>query len=343
MTSIRACRSLLVATAALLLPTVACIAQAPDQQPPKRTWMQRILGIKPDLSGGWLFVGFKNDSRDGLYFAISKDGYHWQPVNFDRPVLWQEERGELMRDPFIQRAPDGNFRMVWTWSANSPAVIGYSTSTNLIYWSKQLQLPVSEVLPSATSASAPATYYDPEKKDWLILFSAKAPGESGDRIYATTTTDFKKFQPAQLFFDPGYNVAGASLLTVKDKSGSAPPQYYLLYQDERTGPLEKPIRTAKGPSMDGPWHEVGDPVTDSWAEAPSAIPAPGGYFVYYDHGHDPQHYAAAYTADLLHWSDATPKITFPAGLRHGSLLHLETSEYNLLHNYHGGFDSAQTK
>jgi hypothetical protein len=247
MTSFRACRLPLVAAAALVLSTASHFAQTSGQQPPKQTWLQRFLGIKPDLSGGWLFVGFKGDSHDGLYFAVSKDGSHWQPVNFDRPVVWQEQRGELMRDPFIQRAPDGSVRMVWTWSID-PAVIGYSTSTNLIYWSKQLQLPVTHVLPAATSVSAPATYYDPEKKDWLLLFGASDAGSpTQDRLYATTTTDFKQFQPAKPF------------------------------------------------------------------------------------------------VDKLPGSDATPKTTFPAAFSHGSFLHLETPEYNLLHNYHGGFDSAQTK
>jgi hypothetical protein len=152
-----------------------------------------------------------------------------------------------MRDPFIQRAPDGSVRLVWTWSID-PAIIGYSTSTNLIYWSKQLQLPVTQVLPAATSVSAPATYFDPEKKDWLLLFSASDAGSpTQDHLYATTTSDFKQFQPAKPF------------------------------------------------------------------------------------------------VDKLPGSDATPKTTFPTGFSHGSFLHLETSEYNLLHNYHGGFDSAQTK
>jgi hypothetical protein len=246
MTSFRACRLPLVA-AALVLFTAPLLAQTSVQQPPRQTWLQRFLGIKPDLSGGWLFVGFKGDSHDGLYFAVSKDGSHWQPVNFDRPVLWQEQRGELMRDPFIQRAPDGSVRLVWTWSTD-PAIIGYSTSTNLIYWSKQLQLPVTHVLPAATTVSAPATYYDPGKKDWLLLFAASDAGNpTQDHLYATATTDFKQFQPAKPF------------------------------------------------------------------------------------------------VDKLPGSDATPRTTFPAGFSHGSFLHLETSEYNLLHNYHGGFDSAQTK
>ena len=183
--------------AALLLPASA-IAQTPDPKPPQRTWLQRFLGIKPDYSGGWLYVGYKNSSREGLYFAVSKDGANWKTINFDRPVVWQSERNELMRDPFIQRAPDGYFRLLWTWSTD-PAIIGYSTSTDLIHWTQQRPLPVARLLPAATSVTAPATYYNPKQKDWLLLFTATSPPESSSHIYATTTTDFKQFQPAKPF------------------------------------------------------------------------------------------------------------------------------------------------
>ena len=235
MPSLRARRSLLIAAFTFLLPA-SLLAQSPDQKPPRQTWLQRFIGIKPDLSGGWLFVGFKSDSRDGLYFAVSKDGYRWETINFDRPVLWQQQRGELMRDPLIQRAPDGSFRLRWTWSQGSPALLGYSTSTDLIHWSKQLQLPE----PQAPSAR--------------------------------------------------------------------------MTQMTQTGP-----------------------------EGAAVIQVAGGYLSYHETSGDPQHYVADFSADRQHWSDASSQIVFPSGLRHGSILRLETSEYNLLLNYHGAYDSAFDK
>ena len=245
MPSHRRCRSLLIAAALILLPA-SFLAQTPDQKHPKQTFWERFLGIKPDYSGGWLYVGYKNSSSDGLYFAVSKDAYHWEVINFDRPVVWQSSRDELMRDPFIQRAPDGTFRLVWTWSTE-PAIIGYSTSTDLIHWSQQIPLPVAKVLPTATNVSAPTTFYNPAQKDWLLLFTAASPSESSNLLYATTTTNFKQFQPAKPFVD-------------------------------------------KQPE-----------------------------------------------------SATTSKVTLPAGLSHGTLLHLQTSEYNLLLNYHGMDDSALDK
>jgi len=75
-------------------------------------------------------------------------------------MVRQSQRGELMRDPFVQRAPDGSFRMVWTWSTGMPAVIGYSTSDNLVFWTEQRQLPVTAAIPAARNAWFPAMYYE---------------------------------------------------------------------------------------------------------------------------------------------------------------------------------------
>jgi hypothetical protein len=57
----------------------------------------------------WLFTGFKANSEDGVFYARSSDGYHWTLANQGKPVLHQTEPNELMRDPFVQRGPDGTF------------------------------------------------------------------------------------------------------------------------------------------------------------------------------------------------------------------------------------------
>jgi hypothetical protein len=351
MTHFSVCRTLLLAAVGTMLwPVSSSLGQAAEQKTAKSNWADRFLGLKRDKTGGWLFVGFRNNSEDGVYFAISKDGYHWSLVNDGKPILRQTEHGELMRDPFIQRGPDGNFRMAWTWSWGTPAILGYSTSTDLLHWTKQRPLPVTAAIPAAMNAWAPAMYYEPDKKCWLIFWSSTVPpaGKAGSpldhRIYATTTTDFKQFTPARIFFDPGFNVIDATLLPVRDEAVSDKAgQYYLLFKDERTDPIEKHILAAKGPGMEGPWQEISAPLTETRSEGPAALAVPGGYLVYYDHYHDPQHYSAAFSTDLQHWADATAKISFPAGMRHGSFLHIETSEYNLLLDYHQGFDSGFTK
>lgn len=302
----------------------------------------------------WLFVGFKGNGEDGVYYATSPDGYHWTIANQDRPVFHQTppsefspslssrpNQNELMRDPFIQRGPDGTFHMVWTWSWRSPVVIGHSTSTDLLHWTQHQQLNILANEPSALNAWAPALYYEPDHQRWLIFWSSTIPGrfpgdDSGDsglnhRIFFTTTPDFKTLAPAKVFFDPGYSVIDATLL----HTGS---NYHLIFKDERKTPLKKVLQIASGPTIEGPWSTITPPISDHWSEGAAIIPvaatasSPAGYLAYYDHYHDPQRYGALFSTDLTTWTDATSRITFPAKLRHGSFLRISQAEYDRIVN-----------
>ncbi len=169
----------------------------------------------------WLFAGFKGNSEDGVYYALSLDGFHWTLANNGKPVVRQTEAGELMRDPFVQRAPDGSFVMVWTWSWHN-GTIGYASSNDLLSWTPHRQLPVMENESRAVNTWAPAIYWKAAEKRWLIFWSSTIPGrfpgdDQGDgglnhRIWSSTTPDFKTLTAAKVFFDPGYSVIDATLL-----------------------------------------------------------------------------------------------------------------------------------
>jgi hypothetical protein len=344
-------RSLFVAAiSTMLLSTSPASAQAPSEPSRRPDLLDRVLGLKQDESGGWLFVGSKKNGETGIYMAISKDGYNWAYVSEGKPVIRQSEHDELMLDPFVERAPDGTFRMVWTWSATSPA-IGYATSNDLLHWTQNRKLPLTASVPGALTATSPSLYYRESKKDWLILWTssvaaAGAGSAPEDRIYFSTTTDFKQFTPAKLFFDPGYNVTDASLL-----GSGMPGLFYLVFQDERTTPLQKRVFAAEGPSMTGPWQRISEPVTGSWAEAPAPIQVADGLLVYYHRvpnpqdvtSHDPQDYGAAFTKDMAHWNDESLRISFPNGIHHGSFIHITTDEYNILHHLYLRFDTGMPK
>jgi hypothetical protein len=284
----------------------------------------------------WVFAGFKGNSEDGVYFALSLDGYHWIMANGGKPVVKQTQPGELMRDPFLQRDPDGNFVMVWTWGWRGNT-IGFSTSEDLAHWTPHQQFTVMAPKLGALNTWAPAIYWEKSDHRWLIFWSSTSPGkfpgdDSGDgglnhRIWYTTSRDVKSFKPAKVFFDPGYSVIDATLIaTPHERTGS----YHLIFKDERKTPLEKHLLTAAGSSMEGPWGKIGEPFSETWSEGAAAITVPGGYLVYYDHYTKPQHYGAAFTTDFETFADATGKIAFPEGLRHGSFLQVTREEYEVL-------------
>jgi hypothetical protein len=285
----------------------------------------------------WLFAGFKGNGEQGVYYAISPDGYHWTIANQDRPVFHQTQPNELMRDPFLQRGPDGTFHLVWTWSWNTPTILGHSTSTDLLHWTPHQQLNVLANEPAALNAWAPALYYEPDHKRWLLFWSSTIPGRfpgdnSGDnglnhRIFYTTTANFKTLAPAKVFFDPGYSVIDATLTPL----GSA-DNYILIFKDERKTPLKKVLQTAEAHSIEGPWTNISPPISEPWSEGAAIIPVHGGFLAYHDHYRSPQHYGALFTSDFKTWTDATNQITFPAKLRHGSFLPITEAEYNRINS-----------
>ena len=296
---------------------------------------QKAAPAPPSSGTHWLFAGFKGNGEQGVYYAISQDGYHWTIANQDRPVFHQTQPNELMRDPFLQRGPDGTVHLVWTWSWNTPTILGHSTSTDLIHWTPHQQLNVLANEPTAINAWAPALYYEPGQKRWLLFWSSTIPGrfpgdDSGDsglnhRIFYTTTPDFVNLAPAKVFFDPGYSVIDATLIPTGTN-------YHLIFKDERKTPLKKVLQTAEGPTMEGPWTNISPPISGHWSEGAAIIRVKGGYLAYYDHYHDPQRYGALFSTDLKTWTNADDRVTFPAKLRHGSFLRITKAEYDRINN-----------
>jgi len=310
---------------ALLLFATSCLAQSSE--------------------GPWLFAGFKNNGQNGVYFAVSEDGWHWKLINDGRPVVAPAQAGELMRDPFLQRAPNGGFRMVWTWAWRQPAVAGYSESKDLLHWTPHRQLEVIANEPTALNVWAPALYWDEAKRHWLVFWSSTIPGRFpqsqydknglNHRIYATTTRDFRTFTPAKLFFDPGYNVIDATLLP--SDGSKANGNYRLVFKDERQQPEGKHIRMASGASMEGPWNDVTEAFTEPGSEGPAGFAIDHGWVVYYDHYQSPgQHYGSTFSRDLQHWRDGKDMMEFPTGLRHGSFLKITRKELVRLQAYRDG-------
>lgn len=70
---------------------------------------QRYEGrVEIDAEGRTRTVPLPNPMKEEqLHFALSTDGRHWEPLNGNRPV-WRQR----LRDPFINRGPDGLWHLV---------------------------------------------------------------------------------------------------------------------------------------------------------------------------------------------------------------------------------------
>jgi len=286
-------------------------------------FVHSVCPAAPSGTNCFLFTYFTGNGEDGLHFASSRDGFKWESVAGGKSFLTPEVgESKLMRDPCLLRGPDGTFRLVWTTSWQG-RTFGYASSTDLLHWSKQQAIPVMQTETNAMNCWAPEIAYNEAKQNFLIFWATTIPGRfpqtegQGDskynhRIYQTTTRDFKTFSPAQLFFDPGFEVIDATILSAKGR-------FFLIFKDERLKPVKKHLQIASSDNIEGPFTNISSPFTQDWVEGPSALKVGDDFLVYFD-AYREHHYGAVRSRDLEHWEDVTAKTSFPKDMRHGTAL-----------------------
>jgi hypothetical protein len=279
--------------------------------------------------GPWIFAYFKEPGNQGIYLALSHDGYHYTPLNDGQPWVAPTHPGEIMRDVYLTRGPVQLFRMVWTWNWKGNS-LGYSSSPDLFHWSEQKEIPIMQEFAQTNNVWAPEIYWDQAQSKWLIIWSSSMKdSKEGHRIWSSMTADFNTFSRPSVFFDPGYVVIDATIF-----HGSTGP-YRLIFKDQTIDPLTYQERVATGPTLEGPWSHISGPINESWSEGPSAIQVGDRYLVFYDHYRAPHaRYEAVATHDWKHWDDATAEIALPAYCKHGSFLKISEEEAARLSQRH---------
>jgi sucrose-6-phosphate hydrolase SacC (GH32 family) len=278
----------------------------------------------------YLFSYFKNNGKDGLHLAYSKDGYKWTALKNDqsflKPVL---SKDSLMRDPCIIRGADNKFHMVWTVSWNQRG-IGYANSTDLINWSEQQYIPVMHHEDSARNCWAPEITYDQRKKRYMIYWATTIAGkfpadpkvENGynHRMYYVMTKDFKTFSKTKLLYDKGFNVIDATIIPYGKK-------FFMFLKDETRIPPQKNIKIAISKKINKGYSDASAPITDDyWAEGPTILRRNEDWIVYFDKYRDHK-YGAIESTDLAIWSDISDMISLPKGIRHGTIFKISTAEF----------------
>jgi hypothetical protein len=281
----------------------------------------------------FLFSYFKGNG-DGLHLAYSTDGYHWKALKNDAVFLEPNAgKDKLMRDPCIIRGGDGKFHMVWTVSWNEKG-IGYASSNDLLNWSEQQFIPVMEHEPDARNTWAPEITYDQQADEYMIYWATTIKGlypetqsQKDDaynhRMYYTTTKDFKTFSDTKLLYEPGFNVIDATIVKEQDR-------FIMFLKDETREPARKNIRIAESRKLNGPYSQAGEPITgDYWAEGPTTLRLGADWIVYFDK-YTAHKMGAVQSNDLQHWKDISDQISFPEGMRHGSIFKVSRAEFEKL-------------
>lgn len=280
---------------------------------------------------GYVFSYFVGRSQDGLHLAYSHDGHLWETVNDGKSVLKPSVgKDKLMRDPCIILGADDKYHMVWTTSWTDKS-IGYAYSEDLIHWSEQRTIPVMEHEDSARNCWAPELVYDKKQKKYHIFWATTIPNRHSavngiereanlnHRIYATSTKDFEVFEPTRMFYNPDFSAIDATIMPYED-------EFVMFIKNENPYPPEKNIRMVKSGKIAGPYAGgVSAPITgEYWAEGPTPFQVGEYTYVFFDKYRE-HHYGAIRSKDLIIWEDVSDSITFPRGVRHGTVLNVPMS------------------
>ena len=280
-----------------------------------------------------VFAYFKEPGSQGIYFALSRDGYTYTPLNDGQPWFKPTEPGEIMRDIYITRAPDNTFRAVWTWAWRGNT-FGTASSTDLMHWGAQQQVDIMKDFPTVNNTWAPETYWDEKKHEWLVIWSssfkpadpnnAEEVKNAGLRIWSTRTTDWQHFSKPEKFFDRGYPAIDATMF---HRHLNGKDDVVMVLKDQTNDPLRYNERWVAGPSVEGPWGEASAPINESWSEGPSVLQVGDKAVVFYDHYRPPRaRFEAVETSDWIHWTSANDKIHLPDASKHGSFFRVTEAE-----------------
>jgi len=267
-----------------------------------------------DLTQYFLFCYFLQQNQ-GMCYAISTDGFSWQPLNNSRPYLVPNvDSQKLMRDPSINLGPDGIYRVVWTtgWHGTN---IGYAYSKDLIHWSQEQLLPVMKNMMGTKNCWAPEIFYDSLQHQYMIFWSSAV--DTVWSIYYTTTRNFKYFsKPEILFYNGGKgggkagNQGPIDAFIFNDKT-----RFILFYKkDDNTRVPDLYYRFGKTPQ--GPWLKENGPITPSSGdEGPSCVKDGNEYRVYTDPFESHQAFVCVST-DLEKWKQFHTNLK----MSHGTVL-----------------------
>ncbi len=166
----------------------------------------------------YLFSHFAGEKSDGeqVYFAVSRDGLHWQDLNDGHPVLCSTLGTCGVRDPFLVRHPiSRKIYLIATdlcigakadWGAaqtsGSRDILVWETE-DIVHWSQERTCMVG--LSNAGCVWAPEALYDQSKNAFFMFFSSNVKNDGDERakhrIYAAYTRDFRHFSKTFLYME----------------------------------------------------------------------------------------------------------------------------------------------
>jgi hypothetical protein len=241
-----------------------------------------------------LFPFFHNDLQS-LNYAVTTDGQHFVTLNGGAAVL---NSTPTLRDPFMNRAPDGSMRLVATNGDANNNVLTWSSHDAGVSWSAVQQINIMQQLPPPAHVDnlwAPEWVFDEKAGAFMLFWAARGSnilpslpraGCNGTQdvrfaFFYSYTTDWKTFTDPQILFDPGCFFDGDGGIDgdiVIDERG----RFVLVYKDARgrgeghDAELLRGVRMVVSDSLTGPYlrEDVSDLLVPTLVEAPELHRSP---------------------------------------------------------------------
>ncbi len=205
---------------------------------------------------GYLFAHFIGEQKDGeqIYFAISRDGLHWQDLNKGKLILRSQIGEAGARDPFLIRSPWAgksdespsgqaapNYFLIATdlriEAGKGWHVAQYEGSRDILVWESDNLVdwsgPIAHTIgvEGAGCVWAPEAIYDKEKDAilmfWASMVQSESDAEPKQRIYGSYTRDFRSFTEPFIFMERENHVIDSTIIADKGV-------YYRYTKDETT-------------------------------------------------------------------------------------------------------------
>lgn len=190
--------------------------------------------------GAYLFAYFVGNTpeQERIHFAVSKDGYNFEPLNNDEPVILQELGKKCVRDPYILKGQNGEYYIVGTdmkseegWVSNHALVTW--KSTDLINWTDETIIDIRDFggeFAGTSRAWAPQAIWDEEAQMYMVYWSHSTWENDNSAIYYAYTKDFKTLTtPQYLFGRPGIQTIDGDIAYNKENG-----KYYLYFKFEES-------------------------------------------------------------------------------------------------------------
>ena len=301
-----------------------------------------MTGCKAGVEdGGYLFVTFKGEQSpmtEQLYFAVSKDGRHWDALNSSQPVLVSDLGEKGVRDPYLLRSHDGRkFYLIATdlsinrngdwWraqSAGSKSLVVWE-SADLVNWSQPRLVKVAP--DDAGCTWAPEAVYDESRQEYLVFWASRTGQDNfgKQRIWAAWTRDFATFSAPFVYIDKPRDVIDTDIVR---ENGS----YYRFSKDEQFSSITMEVST----NLMGPWMGVtnfslakmtGYEGPACYQVRPAAGSAPTEWCLILDRYSNGTGYHPFVTGDLSGGQFKPGEdFEFPFHFRHGSVLPVTQAE-----------------